>query len=277
MFALTRGRQVLLSIVLLSYASNAAFANQDAELHKQYDELIRKQDYRDALATVDKALALNPKQGAILDRRAECYNLLQQYDKAIADSDAALVLNSSDYTAYQNRANAFSHLGKTKPAIADYTKQTSLQPKNPQPYAARAYLFENFGKKQPAIDDYTKAIDLYRAHPPAAQDETARLNGLMMLANAFNRRGSLWSESNQFGRAVDDYSESIKQIDTLKAPSTFKTLKAGGAFSLSPSPYAGRAAAYEKLGKHELALADHKKLDELKKLDGKNFRRKANQ
>jgi tetratricopeptide (TPR) repeat protein len=131
-------------------------------------------------------------------------------------------------------------------------------------------LFENFGKKQAAIDDYTKAIELYKAHPPGAADETARFNGLMLLANAFNRRGALWSESNQFSKAAADFSESIKQIEILNSPSTFKVLKSA-AFSLAPSPYAGRAAAYEKLGKHDLAQADQKKLEELKKADAKKF------
>ncbi len=259
---------VILTILALLSSGTVVLAKPDADLHKQYNNLIGKQDYKGAIEILAKAIALNPKDAAIFDRRAECYNWLKLYDKAVADCDTALGINRADFIAYGNRANAYSHLGKIDQAIADYTKQAELQSTNPQPYAARAYVYKNAGKRQAAIDDFTKAIAVYTAHPPAQTDELGRLNGLMMLAGAFNSRGALYCDSKEFDKAVDDYTQAIRYCDSLNSATTFKTMSAVG-FSLSPSPYAGRSAAYEKLGKHELAEADKKKAEEPKKTDSK--------
>ena len=71
----TLKRTLPISIPILVWCG-AAMAESDSDLHKQYDEMLKRQDYRGVVTVLSKAIALNPKDAAIYDRRAIAYTML---------------------------------------------------------------------------------------------------------------------------------------------------------------------------------------------------------
>ncbi len=192
--------------------------------------------------------------------RAQIYNMLGQYGKAVEDCSKALSLTQKDSSAYLVRGQAYQSKRRIQEAIADLTHAINLKPaKEPyMAYSARAYAYKSLGQFQHALDDFTKAIAVYQTNPPSKSDELTYLNGLLMVAGAFNARAQVYDELKQVQKAIDDYTKCIAYCEIINSPSTFKKVSVKN-FTFSPSPYSGRAADYEKLGKYDLAKADKKK------------------
>jgi tetratricopeptide (TPR) repeat protein len=245
----------LFVVLALIGSSTCAFGNPDNL--QQHAAAMVTQNVQGCIDQVGKAIALDPKNGILFDKRATCYFILKQYTNAIADFDKAISLDSTDSYAFSNRASAYSRLGKTKEALADYSKSIELDPTTPDPWMERAEVYQQLGQNQAAITGIKKAIELVNASPAPAGNDLNRLDQLMMLSDCYNNLAALNFKDSKYGEAVDNFTRCIQISNEINSPSTFKTLNHLG-YKQSPSPYAGRADAYDKLGKHDLAEADRK-------------------
>lgn len=91
-----------------------------------YDRLGREQvqqnKFREALATLDQAVALDPERATARNARGYAHMRLGDYTAALADFDEAIRLRPVYPNAYQNRAVARRHLGDAKGAVEDEAK-----------------------------------------------------------------------------------------------------------------------------------------------------------
>jgi tetratricopeptide (TPR) repeat protein len=87
-----------------------------------------KGDYDWAIADLDKAIELDPKNAIAYDARGSAYGYNGDYDRAIFDLDKAIELNPNFANTYRNRGNAYEHKGDHDRAIADYRKALELDP-----------------------------------------------------------------------------------------------------------------------------------------------------
>jgi tetratricopeptide (TPR) repeat protein len=86
--------------------------------------------YDEALATVDRSLALRPDNIDALINRGYYLLSLSRYQEALATLDRALVLAPDDATALLNRGLVLEYLGRYDDALATYERSLALHPDN---------------------------------------------------------------------------------------------------------------------------------------------------
>lgn len=121
-----------------------------------------------ALAAVNEAVRLNPKQVAILLGRAQFEISDSHYKEAIKDCDAALKINPKAGGAYSRRGFAYCQIGKYEQGIADLTRSIDLQQVEltdwdaPFDYKNRAAAYRHIGKIKLAEKD-EQMVRIYSA------------------------------------------------------------------------------------------------------------------
>jgi tetratricopeptide (TPR) repeat protein len=143
-----------------------------------------------------------------------------RYTEAILSFDHALALKSDLPDAYLLRGRANAALSRLDPAVQDFTKVIQLRPGDPEAFVERAEARlwqENY---QGVIADCREAL---------ARDPR--------IALAYSLRGIAVRQAGAPRQALEDFSRAVE---------------------LAPdeSSYFQRAATYQMLGEHTLALAD---------------------
>jgi Flp pilus assembly protein TadD len=91
-----------------------------------------------------------------------------RYDEAIASLTKAVELNPNDSKAFNNRGLAYFYKGQFTQALSDYNKAIELDPNFAEAYSNRGFVQSDIDQ---AILDFTKAIDL---NPKLAQSYSNR-------------------------------------------------------------------------------------------------------
>jgi hypothetical protein len=84
----------------------------------------------------DKAVALAPEDGNILDTRGQILLVLGRTEEAFADLDKAIPLGTNYVGTYFVRGRARDLKGNRDPAIARWTPRTTTTPCLPNPSRA---------------------------------------------------------------------------------------------------------------------------------------------
>jgi len=120
-----------------------------------YDEgvrLLREGRHREAIASFDKAIRLNPRSAEAYHGRGIAYDEMIQYERAIKDYDAALGLNAQYAEAYFDRGNAYSDLGQYERAVKDYDEALRLDQNYSGAYYNRSLAYMSLGRSEVAAD-----------------------------------------------------------------------------------------------------------------------------
>jgi tetratricopeptide (TPR) repeat protein len=145
---------------------------------RQAEALIRTGDVAQAVATYEKALAINPADSSLHTKLGMlCLNYYLQ-NRGIGGSmdflykardafNKAIRLNSSNPDAYLGRGIVFDQLVNPEQALADLTKAIELDPKNAEAFKRRADVFYRMNRNEQAISDYTKALAIRPDYPDA--------------------------------------------------------------------------------------------------------------
>ena len=118
-----------------------------------------------AMATCNSALASGElgkrDRAATLVNRGVLRLRRDEYDQALADFDAAIATNSSIAEAHVDRGAALVMLGRQPEAIAAIDKGLALKPDEPQNgYFIRAMARERAGDVKGAYADFKRAAEL---------------------------------------------------------------------------------------------------------------------
>jgi tetratricopeptide (TPR) repeat protein len=88
-----------------------------------------KGDYERAIADLDEAIRLDPKNVAAFQKRGLLWWTRTEYDKALEDFDACVKLQKESGSAFMNRGCAWFSKGKQEMAMADFNEAIRLDPK----------------------------------------------------------------------------------------------------------------------------------------------------
>ena len=142
------------------------------------------------------------------------------------------VLNSNIWPYYESRARLKFELNDLDGAVADMDKAIQINPKGDHLYRVRSKFYILQKKDDKALADLNKSI--------ACQDKDQE--------STYRCRGDLYLRLKKYDLAVKDYTAAINCSAKKKDDRSMEL------------DYSGRAKAYEKLGKMDLAAADRKKV-----------------
>ncbi|MBR3458233.1 MAG: tetratricopeptide repeat protein [Selenomonadaceae bacterium] len=196
---------------------------------------LQKGDFRGAKSFLEKALFLakdGEERSAAEDALGQVAFREQDYGAAERHFTASIEGKES-YAAYFHRAAARMKKDDDSGAEADFSRLIELYPERMEPYHQRGICRGRMGNYNAALEDLAKAIEMEPGN-----------------ASIYNDRGYTYACKKEFAAAVEDYTKAV----TLDPK-----------FQLA---YANRIAAYEKLGKTDLAKNDRYLLEQLMEFDG---------
>jgi tetratricopeptide (TPR) repeat protein len=257
-----------------------------------------KKRYHEALTDLDRAIALDPKNGDAHATRGLVYQARGQYDDALRDLDAAIEFNPRDAALFLWRGMLLGEQGKLDRALLDYNRVIDLDPNDAFADVAFSWILKAINQ------DVDKAIELNPRNPLAYLDRSWRrvmkgqrehalrdLNKAIELNpqsdRAFHRRGLLLDLMKDHDAAIRDFDKAIE----LRPPLATFFLSRGRAYSAKgeqdraiqdfdraiklraqerftsahalSDDYCERGIAYAAKGDHDRAIADFSKAIEL--------------
>lgn len=215
----------------------------------------------EALASFDKALAINPRNADTVRNRADTLYDLGRIEEALAGYDKALEIDPRHVGALVNRGLLLRDLGRTAEALASYDKALAADSRDVEAWNNRGVALADLDRHVEALACYDRALALWPDYGDALYNRANALNALKRpadalaafarvlvmkpdLAEAYNGRGHALFDLGRFEEAMPNYDKAI----ALK-PEFFDAR-------------IGRARTLEKLDRHEEAAAEYEKLGE---------------
>ena len=130
-----------------------------AHLFRSQFHLVRG-ELAEALADVNRAIALTPENAQAYARRGEISHALGRDAEAVANFLLAVELNADSPAALSGMGVCRFLEGDWSDAIYWYTRAIRSAPRRSRLYLARALCFENEGRTEAAIADFDAAIAL---------------------------------------------------------------------------------------------------------------------
>jgi tetratricopeptide (TPR) repeat protein len=194
-----------------------------------------------AIADCNSVIALKKLSGTSLAEvykiRADAQTLNKQYKLAERDYSQALTIDSANAEYFRSRGGVRGALKNLQGAIGDYGSAIVLNPANsPNDYWYRAKLYAIENQHEKALKDFDKAIE---------QSHGANISMIINRAQSYLQVG-------KYDKAVADCTRALDRLktDPNSPKETYDALKA-------------RSAAYEKMGKKDLARQDQGKMAQL--------------
>jgi tetratricopeptide (TPR) repeat protein len=230
-------------------------ATRAMALAERGDVRRRRGEYPQALADLDRAVALSPTTGLVVGRRGEVRRLMGRHREAIEDFDRAIELAPGDAELLASRGESFRVVGRFDEALADLTAAVALSAGYSWALMRRAQVYRQLDRFDEALADLGAAIE---AAPDSSwvvgeRGETHRLRGDLRAAVddlteaitlepgyawAHASRGEACSGLERFAEAIADFDRAIE-------------LDPGYAWA-----FGGRAQARRRMGDPARALAD---------------------
>jgi Flp pilus assembly protein TadD len=133
--------------------------------------LVRTGRAREAVAYLDKAVALKPDSWAYQFNRARAYGQLEEWAPAVEGYRAAAQLFPDDYATQYNLAKALQASGNISAALTAYEKAIELAPGQSDFQLSYGLALEAAKRTQDAAEAYRRYLEL---EPSAPQAEKVR-------------------------------------------------------------------------------------------------------
>mgnify|MGYP001306960697 CR=1 FL=1 len=134
--------------------------SETIRLQKRAEHYIRQTKYREALAVLDQAIKLDPKNAMSWYLRASAKIEMEKFAEAIADCEQALAINPNYADAWTKKALALYHLEQYIPALASSTRASTLNANDASAWYIRGICLEELGKSEEAEIAYAKSLEL---------------------------------------------------------------------------------------------------------------------
>jgi len=128
-------------------------------LQRGRNYLIEKK-YQDAIAQIQKALAINPQDAFGYVSLGEAYGALGDNKKAIEYFRKAMDIIPNYLEAYAALGYVYISSGQQQEAVAVFQKATEINPKYAEGYRGLGYIYSRLGQYEPAIAQYQKALKI---------------------------------------------------------------------------------------------------------------------
>jgi tetratricopeptide (TPR) repeat protein len=123
---------------------------------------IIREEFAAAIEHLDKAIQLNPKDGAAYNDRALCMVELGIIDEAMRYFDKGIALEPDYATIYHNKGWLLNHIGRHTEAIRCFNKALELEPDRAVTYDNLADAQRNLGEYNAALASYRKVLELLK-------------------------------------------------------------------------------------------------------------------
>ena len=120
-----------------------------------------------AIADLDLAVNLDPKNAITLRSRGDFYQAQGEYDRALQDYNQAIAITPKNAEILIQRGNTYMRGGDAMHAFPDYDQAIALNPKSVAAYANRGEAYRVQGEDDRAIQDYNFALKLNAKFVPA--------------------------------------------------------------------------------------------------------------
>jgi len=121
---------------------------------------IKKRAFTLAIADLDRAISIDPKNHMPFVDRAWAYNALGDHDKALADGNQAVTLKPANSEPYYQRGTAYAGKRNYAKSIEDLNKAITLQPDFTFAIIERGKVYKLMGKPELAAKDFERANQL---------------------------------------------------------------------------------------------------------------------
>jgi tetratricopeptide (TPR) repeat protein/S1-C subfamily serine protease len=207
-------------------------------------------EYDAAIASLNVAIGLEPRNLAARNEKADILSKQKKYAAAISVYDEMIRMRPEAYI-YRNRGLMKAALKDNRGAIDDYNQAIQINPNYANAYNSRGVIKAALKDNQDAIDDYSQAIQINPNY-----------------ANAYVGRGITKAELKDIQGAIRDYNRAI-QLDPNNAfayrnrgnakvslkDNQGATLDYDRAIQIDPN----NASAYANRGNVKLLLGDKQK------------------
>ena len=119
---------------------------------------ILEEDFLAAITHLNKAVELNPHDGAAFNDKALCLTELGKFDEALSNFDQGILAEPDYATVYHNKGWLLNKLGRFREAIECFNKTLELEPERPVTYENLGDVYLNLGLKNNARQAYQNAL-----------------------------------------------------------------------------------------------------------------------
>jgi tetratricopeptide (TPR) repeat protein len=162
---------VAILTVSLSQWATAQGNAEVTKLARQGSEAAKAGDWDKAIENFRKATELDKKQEknlvAALQQRANAEMSQQMLPQAMADLNEALRIEPKDAAIHERRAYVEMKLGDNDKALADYSEAIKLSPDEVRYYSIRSYIYEVKGDFKNSMTDTEKVLKLDKQNAEA--------------------------------------------------------------------------------------------------------------
>jgi tetratricopeptide (TPR) repeat protein len=155
---------VIAIALLFSYSHSSNFSSsmlQDmASNFTKGDNLLRNDNYTEAIKYFDKVLAINPKYDDALDDKGNALNNMGKYKEAIIYLNRSLAINANDPYALKNIGWALNGLGKYTEAIKYLNTALDIHHDDKDALNSKGMALNGLGKYTEAIKYLNEAIKI---------------------------------------------------------------------------------------------------------------------
>ena len=137
-----------------------AAAPDAAELLEAAKEAYDSERFAVALATVERALELEPQSVSARVVRAHCLRQLERLDEAAEECDRAIALAPDSARAHAVRGDVWRKQGKLTQALADYDRALELDPRAPVAHTTRGFALYALRRYEEALLAFERATEL---------------------------------------------------------------------------------------------------------------------
>ncbi len=139
----------------------------------------QNKDYEGALAAMDEAITLEPRNASFFINRAYVKYNLDDYFGTMADYDYAISLEPTSVEAHFNRGLLRAEVGDNNKAIEDFDYVIKARPEDFMAHYNRAMLYYRTGQYRNAVSDYDVILKKYPQFEAGymARGETKRRMG----------------------------------------------------------------------------------------------------
>ena len=146
----------------------------------------------EALASFDRALALEPHSAIAFYNRGNALGALKRFDEALASYERAIALEPDHADTFNNKGNVLNELKRFGEALASYDRAIALKPDYADAFNNRGIALVHLKRLEEALASYDKAIALKPDY-----------------ADAFNNRGIALGELKRLDEALASYEQAI--------------------------------------------------------------------
>ena len=150
----------IILLVMLVCPTGAADDNQVSQYYNEGLNYFNHGQYSEALASLDKAIAIDPYYANIWNLRGGALMELGRNTESLTSYDKALALNQSHEKAWFNRGLVLYRLGRNSDAIVSFDKALVLDPNDADAKRAREIVLNEYTKSTPLIYAPISAIAL---------------------------------------------------------------------------------------------------------------------